>query len=140
MDIADAYPREAGIDSWRRRVTLRRGQGHSPEVVVVEDFKLATVRGPTSLNLMTDRRAVTVGTSAIQLDHVGASPNSPVYVVFDPTKISPDIEVISIEDGGLAGSWGETVTRIVLTLRDEALTSGRLDVRFTLQSPTPDLD
>jgi hypothetical protein len=114
MDIAGAYPREAGVRSWRRRLTLVRGR----EVTVHDAYVLDTLKGGIRLTLMTNR-AVTVGPPGTILlgDRSGTGKVRDVTLMFDPALFEADVEAIKVQDGQLQSSWGDRLERILLTLK-----------------------
>jgi len=114
MDIAGAYPREAGVRIWRRTLTLVRDR----EVKVHDAYALDTLKGGIRLTLMTNR-TVRVGSPGTLLlgDSSGNGKVRDVTLMFDPALFAVDVEAIRVEDGQLESSWGERLERILLTLR-----------------------
>jgi hypothetical protein len=114
LDIHTAYPPSAGVRSWRRTISLARGDA----VTVHDRFSLDTVREGVSLNLMTARKAVIVNEGRIDLTGYGTSGSGkPVHLSYDPSLFSPSVETIQLHDAQLRSSWGGSIERIVLTMR-----------------------
>jgi len=111
LDIAGAYPPEARIGSWKRRLVLERG-----ERIVIEDrYALVEAGIPIELNLMSWRRPEPAGAGRVVLVHPDpGSPAKPVTLTYDGRSLEPRIETIEIKDERLRGSWGGRVYRIVL--------------------------
>ncbi len=114
MDIAPAYPREAGVRTWRRTLTLVRGR----EVTVHDAYVLDTLKGGIRLTLMTNRM-VTVGApgTIVLGDRSGTGKVRDVTLMFDPALFAVDVEAIKVQDGQLQSSWGDRLERILLTLK-----------------------
>ncbi|HLI00140.1 MAG TPA: heparinase II/III family protein [Acidimicrobiales bacterium] len=117
LRLEGAYPEEAGITSWRRELTLKRG----PEaaVTVSEEWELSGPSDQVEVVLMTHlpveveagaRRAVLGG--GVTLDVAGAS--------------DLVVEEFAVDDDRLRASWGPTVRRIRVRANSSA-SSGRLE-------------
>ena len=114
MDIAGAYPHEAGVRTWRRTLTLIRGR----EVKVHDAYVLDTAKNGIRLTLMTNRRVRAGSPGALLLgDPSGNGKGHDVTLVFDPALFAVDVEAIQVQDGQLRSSWGERLERILLTLK-----------------------
>jgi hypothetical protein len=117
LDIAAAYPPEAGIASWRRRLTLERGKR-----VVVEDAYDLEKAGPVEWSFMSWRRPEADAPGRIALVPPDAEKGArPLTLVYDGRVLEPKIETIAIEDGRLRAAWGDSVYRIVLASRTPLL-------------------
>ena len=93
VDIAGAYPEEAGVQSWVRRVTLNRG--HSVEIR--EDYRLEAFSRPLTLNLMTPLELALPEPGRITLTlHEGASPSATktVSIDYDERRFDVTFEAI----------------------------------------------
>ncbi|HSQ74467.1 MAG TPA: heparinase II/III family protein, partial [Bacteroidota bacterium] len=117
MEIAGAYPPAAGVQSWRRTVTLERGN----EVIIQDAYELKGKPKGITLALMTCREPVTqiagtvlLGPSSTLTTAVRAE------VVYDPVLFSVQIEPIDIDDPQLQSSWGKRIWRILLTMKGAA--------------------
>jgi len=111
LDIAAAYPPEAGIASWKRRIALER----SKRVAVEDAYALDKAR-PVEWSFMSWRRPEAAGAGRITLvDPDAAGGPRPFALFYDGRTLEPRIETIEIEDARLRGSWGDRVYRIVLT-------------------------
>lgn len=100
LDIAPAYPQEAGLRAYRRKVSLRRG--HGVEVTDVHDGDL-----PAVLSLMTCDEPVLRGDSVHvgELGHIEIEGGGEV-----------EIEAIEIDDARLAISWPSKIYRLRIPL------------------------
>jgi hypothetical protein len=106
LDIAGAYPEEAGVQTWQRSVRLERGA--SPRVVVGDCFRLTAPKEIT-LSLMTPLEA-TVGDGKVLLKgDVSAQ-------VTLPAGASAKVEWVAIEDTRMGAVWGDHLWRVVVTM------------------------
>jgi len=111
LDIAPAYPAEAGLVRWRRDVTLDR---RKREVVLAEAYALREARDPVRLHFVTPLRADGATPGRVLLS--GGS--APAHVLlYDPKLFVAAVEERAVDDARLRPVWGETLTRIVLTAR-----------------------
>ncbi len=111
MDIAPAYPKEAGVKSWNRTLRLERGK----RVVVRDRFELEKAEAPPTWSFMTVRRPVKAGPGRIALENAeGVRTSSALSLIYDGQRLDAVIEPISLSDGRLRSAWGETICRIIL--------------------------
>jgi len=137
MDLTAAYPAGAAVTRWKRRITLFRGEGRSPEVSITDDYALSDWVEPTTLNLMTNRDATIEEPGRIRLEDPDSSASSVVYLTFDPDGLAARLELIQLDDFGLQRSWGDAVTRIILETRDGRL-SDTIEMTFKFPGRDPD--
>ena len=117
LDIAPAYPVEAGIESWKRRIVLERGR----KIVVEDQYALNRTDRPVELNYMSWRKPEAAGAGRIRLLHPdGEKAGRPLELIYDGRDYDVQIEPIDIQDGRLRSSWGDRVFRIVLTAKSTA--------------------
>jgi len=112
FDIASAYPKDAGIKSWIRTVTLDRVHDR---VIVEENFEL-THEAPISLSVMTPRVPSVDGEGRIAMK-LAAGDGKTALLKFDSAALSPDLEKIPLADQHLREDWGEEIYRILLKSR-----------------------
>jgi hypothetical protein len=120
LDIAGAYPEEAAVQSWVRRVTLNRGRS----VELHERYRLAALRRPFTLNLMTPLQPALAEPGLITLplleDGSPAAANT-ISIEYDEQRFAVTFEPIALEDARMRSGWGERLTRIVLTSKQTRL-------------------
>ncbi len=125
LDIAAAYPPEAAIASWRRRLVLERGRRFA-----VEDTFALENSEPVEWNFMSRRRPEVSGPGRIALVLPDTAEGTrPLTLVYDGRAFEPKIEAIEIEDGRLRAAWGDRVYRIVLRSRSP-LRKGKASFRI----------
>ncbi len=115
LDIANAYPEEAGIDFWKRTMILDRGK----QIVIQDEYKLKEVREELVLSLMTWKEPEWIRDGKIRLQEPDKTKKGKeVFIEFGKNKYKVNIEVIKISDNRLKSSWGEKVYRILFTVKE----------------------
>jgi len=122
MNIAPAYPNEAGIDSWLRTVRLNRGT----DLQVVDSFNLKEKSKDLVQNLITPCEIVRDEPGQMVL----RDPKEELEMVirYDTWKLSLESETIDLNDERISNVWGEYLYRI--TLRPKTATTND---KWTLQ-------
>jgi hypothetical protein len=104
LDIAAAYPPDAGIETWRRTLRLDR----TKNLVEVRDaWVLQKPGGTVQLTLMTAVKPE-ISEHVLRLNHG-------LHVAV-PDIMSPSVEEIRTEDARLRPVWGDRVYRVLLTV------------------------
>ncbi|MBE85032.1 MAG: hypothetical protein CME21_20940 [Gemmatimonadetes bacterium] len=127
-DISGAYPEDANLDSYVRKVTLVRGK----EVLIEDFYELTKVTNEITLSLLTPC-GVAIGDGVIQLsarDIAKDRTTANGQIIFEAAKLTPSIETIELEDSRVRSVWGERLYRIILTLTSPG-ERGNNTVRFT---------
>ena len=118
MDIAGAYPPEAGVKFWRRTVTLERGK----EISVQDTYELSSAGKGISLTIMACREPIMSAAGTVLLGPPsGSATATPAEITYDAALFSVHAEPIDIRDPQLQSSWGEKLWKIVLTMNHTAL-------------------
>lgn len=117
LDIAEAYPEEAGINTWTRTVTLGRGT----DITIADACDLKDISGDITFNLLTpcdvalqDDGQIALKTSELSDDRVTGA----AQIHYDSDKLAASTEEINVEDRRLRGIWGSRLTRIVLKAKN----------------------
>ena len=112
LDIAGAYPPEAGVISWRRTITLERGRG----VVVTDTYELRHPVNEIVLGVLTPCK-VDIGTAGkVRFDEGTMAHGRPTghgSLRYDPTAFSVAVERIRITDARLGNIWGDHLNRVL---------------------------
>lgn len=137
MDLAPAYPPEAGLLREERTVALHRGvrpdgadQGAEPgegAALVLHDAWRFEAPRRMSLVLMTSDEpelSEGLGPDRPRTLRIGAA-----LTTFDAERFTATVEALSVDDPKLASVWGSQVHRILLNQREPAL-SGELRLEF----------
>ena len=104
VNIAGAYPEEAGISRWIRSYRLKGG------ALLIEDSFEGSFTTPHSLHFLT---AVppTITEQGILIPSVGGE----VLLSYDNKRLEAAIEEVALTDSRLSKVWGDTIYRLVLT-------------------------
>lgn len=121
LDIAGAYPEEAGVKKWMRTIFFRRGRF----IRVVEDYELDRVEGGIYFSYITPCKVNEEGNKIV---FVGKDYKASLQ--FDSRKMHAEIEDIEVTDRQLKRSWGDHLRRIKLILNDPAPAD---QLTFTIQ-------
>jgi hypothetical protein len=111
LDIASAYPAEAGIRSWRRTCRLLRGNNAAVEIV--DDFSLAAPTKDIAFSLMTPCEVKIEEAGRIALQAGGRL----LALSYDADMLQATVEEIVLEDERLKSGWGENMSRLLLTAK-----------------------
>jgi hypothetical protein len=109
MNLATAYPDEAGITRWMRTIALDRKTGH---IVLKEKFSLKK-KVPVALSFLTPRTPSLTKPGSLVL----ASTDNAVKEValqFDAASLTATFEKIDLTDQGMKMTWGQ-LYRVMLT-------------------------
>jgi hypothetical protein len=109
MNLATAYPAEAGVNRWMRAVMLERKAG---VVRVTEDFSLAK-SVPVALSFMTSR--VPSNANGSVTFHSAKAGVKDVSLKYDAAALRFSSERIELQDEGMRRSWGPALYRVKLT-------------------------
>jgi hypothetical protein len=109
MNLATAYPPEAGAKRWMREVALDR---RADLVRLTEDFTLAKPVA-VALSFMTPRTP-TIGEGTVTL-HVARPGVKDVAIRYDNKVLKATTDKLDLEDPGMRRSWGPALYRVWLT-------------------------
>ena len=124
LDIAAAYPGEAGLDSWRRTLRLRRAEN---EVELTDRYALKKPPSRIAWTLMTPCE-VRESAGGLLLDGT-ARGYGKAKVTHEGLPLKPKTELVRIDDARLRPIWGERLYRILLTA-EQAPREGEVRLRF----------
>lgn len=111
LDIAGAYPEEAGVDQWLRIMRLNR----SESIELMDEIKLSR-REQVIYNFMTIHRVEEIYPGLLRLKRDG-HPN--VMIEYSPRQFYWDWKRLSLdqaEDGTVVNNWGEEIYRLQLIM------------------------
>lgn len=112
LDLAGAYPPEAGIRRWQR--TLRLERGEHPRVVLTDTWELAAAPGHLALHLMVADAVAEEAAGQLRC----LTPTRPLLVTYAPDQFAVRVEPIAIDDARLGSVWGERLYRVILDVRE----------------------
>ena len=110
FDLAKAYPAEAKVERWTRRIVLNRKAG---QVELTENFSLQQpATKPTALTLMCFGEPQMKGEGRVLLDE------GMVALRFDARQLSATIRKVNLGQGILRTQWKDNVYRLELRVTD----------------------
>lgn len=109
MNLATAYPPEAGAKLWLRELTLDR---KANIVRLSEDFTLAKP-AQIALSFMTPRTPVDA--AGVVTLHAAKPGVKNVGIRYDVKTLRFSVDQIELEDPGMRRSWGPVLYRVLLT-------------------------
>ena len=116
LDIAGAYPSEAKLNTWKRSITLRRGES----VEAVDVWDLNAPAKEITFSLITPCAVTQADPGLLVLDEkdlVDGRKSGKGRVNYDP-RLVVSTERVAITDERMSPIWGPEITRIVFTLKD----------------------
>jgi hypothetical protein len=128
LDLAGAYPPEAGLQSWKRTVVLNRGR----DVQIADTFEISE-SAEVTLNLLTPCKVVVDSAGRITFEEQtlgNGLPSGAAQLTYDPDALTASVEPIDVADDRLKGIWGDRLTRVVLKTTAPA-TNGSLTLTFS---------
>ncbi len=134
LDIAGAYPPEAGVATWRRTITMDRSTG---AVSVAENYHLNSAAKEITLSLMTPCEVAQGERGQLVLTMpktIEGGASKQISIRYDPGKLFPRVETIDVKDNQLQRVWGSTLRRILLTATEHKQ-SGSLGISVSRIEP-----
>ena len=129
LDLARAYPPEAGLRSWVRTVTLERGR----EVRLEDTYELLRPAANLSLNLLSPCRIAIEEEGCIVLHGRALDADrrcGDAQIHYDADEILVSVQEIPLEVENLQHIWGGQLARMILKVKRPSQ-QGRLTLRFT---------
>ncbi|MCU0323552.1 MAG: heparinase II/III-family protein [Chitinophagaceae bacterium] len=114
LDIAQSYPKEAGITSWKRAITLNRGKN-----VQIRDTYQLKAEGNFINHLMTCYPAELKAPGVIILKYETKEGKKDYTITYDASLLNATIEKVKLgipEDKSVKRNWGDSIYRINLSL------------------------
>ncbi|MEX2566901.1 MAG: heparinase, partial [Cyclobacteriaceae bacterium] len=129
LDISQAYPSEAGINNYRRSLTLDRGK----QVTVEDHFELSVAEAITHhLMIIFPAKVTQPGILTIPFED-GEGRNRDFTLNYNAKKMEVSVEKIPLtapEDQGIITKWGDTIYRINFEMKEPM---NKDKVRFVLK-------
>ncbi|MHB9107644.1 MAG: heparinase II/III domain-containing protein, partial [Armatimonadota bacterium] len=135
LDIAGAYPPDAGIQSWQRTFTFAR-EGC---ITVTDHYRLAELPRELFFSLMTP--------CAVSIDPAGSVTlgerswgegleSGRAMIRFPADRLTAGVEEIAVDDPQLQGAWGDRLYRILLRAANTSAREDEITVRIESLSGT----
>jgi hypothetical protein len=112
LDIAGAYPPEAGIKSWKRTVILQRGAG----VTITDTYDLTDATEDLTLSLLTPCKVDTSVAGKVMLSSAplpDGRRSGSAELCYEDNKLTVAVEEIPIDDPRIGHVWGDRLYRIL---------------------------
>ncbi|MDR3228350.1 MAG: heparinase II/III-family protein [Puniceicoccales bacterium] len=120
LDIARAYPTEAGVKRWTRTITLLRSAGKDAAgggVLIRDETDLARAEN-VAVHFMTNLPAHVAAPGQIVLQGKDAAGKPAEFILeYDAARIAAEVEKVPLvteEDTGVKASWGDNIRRVKL--------------------------
>jgi hypothetical protein len=117
LDIAPAYPKETGINSWTRNITLNRGKN----VQLDDVFQLSDAQSIVH-HFMTCYPAEVAKPGELIIHYAPKDSKAMDFIIgYNPSVFDVSVEKIKLEkmeDKGIQQKWGDTIHRINLIAKD----------------------
>lgn len=107
LDIAKAYPDEAGVASWKRKFIFKR----SEFIKLIDVYKLERLDAPVRLHLISLNEPELVSPGKYQLY---SKQHTSLEILFSSDVFETKIEKIDVTDSQLQSVWGSHLYRIHL--------------------------
>lgn len=106
LDIAGAYPKEAGVKSWKRSYTLQEN-----ELSITDEFEISGARSANVIHfLLASKPDIQGGVIAL---------NGGTYNLhFDAKEFEASVQEIPQDDNRLSSVWGAALYRVSLTAKN----------------------
>jgi hypothetical protein len=130
LDIAGAYPSEAGVKKWTRQIVMDRRVG---TVTVRDDYSMGSDAKELKLSLMTPCQVLRSepGRIVVRINaEKSGRPPVDVEARFDQAKLSASVESFPLKDDGLRRIWGDSLKRILLSVNKPGV-SGSVAIVFS---------
>lgn len=125
LDLAGAYPVEAGIEKWIRTIKLNRQE--NTEIIIEEDFELKEASDNIILNLITtqDYKLENHGQIVLKGDD-----GSEVIISYDHSVLQAEVQTIELTDPKIRKDWGKDRMYRVQLRTISPLKTGHLYIRL----------
>jgi hypothetical protein len=124
MDITQAYPKDADIESWKRIVRFNRGK----DVTVVDSYSLVKSSNNIIENFIVAGKVTNKGQGKLLLNN--REEEVQMLLEYNSSKLYTEIESIQLKDSKLRQIWGDYLYRIRLKTKNPAK-KDKLEFRFS---------
>lgn len=121
LELAKAYPKAAGIESWHRKYELERGK----KFVLEDQFELQAPSQPNQLHFLTVCQVSLKKPGLLRL----RSDKVDLLLSYDSTQFDYAVETIEIDDPRMVRSWGTQLYQLKLKAQ-ETLESGKYRIKI----------
>jgi hypothetical protein len=107
-DIANAYPADAQVNSWKRTCMMKKNS-----IIVVDKYNLKSASKLNEINFMTWGNADISKPGIIRI----SAQNEGMILSYEKDKFSPRVECIPLTDPSFTKIWGKQIYRVTLTAK-----------------------
>lgn len=107
LNLASAYLPEAGVESWMRSYSYRRGG----EFILEDKFVLTDKRDNNRINFMTHAFPDISTPGKVILNVEGRK----IQLAYDAERLVSEVKTIELDDARLSNVWGKSLYRLTLT-------------------------
>lgn len=125
INLASAYPKEAGVLYWHRSLSLHRG--HDAAIELSECCQFTEPTDQIQLHMMSCQKPQFVDEGSIRLED---RDHNSLVIQYDAEQWEADFEHITITDDNLIRVWGDSLYRIQFKIR-HAVQQGEWVFRMT---------
>lgn len=113
LDISDAYPKDAKVDSWQRSYTLKANGG----LLIQDKFKMQELAQANELHFLTQFKPDIQTNGEIVLQNK----KQQVLMNFNPKLFDAKIVTVPQDDTKLSKVWGDNLYLLILTTKKQEL-------------------
>lgn len=122
LDLAATYPAAAGIKSWQRQITLRRGDA----LAITDDYQLSAANTPNEYHYVTNRPVDVSQPGTVSIGKPpGTETGRGAELTYNATALEAHVTTIDVTDSRLISVWGDQVHRIDLIEKATPLAATR---------------
>jgi hypothetical protein len=122
LDLTDAYPPAAAIKSWRRDITLHRGDA----LTITDDYQLASAITPNEYHFLTNRSVDVTTPGLVRLGPFpGSTTGRGAQLTYDASTLTARVTSFTVTDMRLLDVWGDQVYRLDLIEKNTPLAAQR---------------
>ncbi|MCT4591363.1 MAG: heparinase II/III-family protein [Carboxylicivirga sp.] len=122
LEIANAYPKEAKVKSWKRQYVLQRNK----KFIINDEYQLEKFMAHSKLHFLTPFNCDIRQPGLVVLSNESLQ----MAMKYDASKFEVKVEQINIEDAKLVRVWGQELKRLVFTIKGQHL-SDQLKIEIT---------
>lgn len=113
LNLTPAYPESAGIEFWKRSITLHRTPGDQAYAEIKDSFELKEASADVVFNglLLPTPQLLEDGRIELTNEH-----GERVWIQYAANRLQAVVETITVSDARMQSIWGDTLYRLQLRL------------------------
>ncbi|MEK3719729.1 heparinase II/III domain-containing protein [Paenibacillus sp. FSL H8-0034] len=113
LNLTSAYPESAGIEYWKRSITLHRTQGEQAYAEIKDSFELKAASADLVFNCLLLPMPQLVEDGCIELTN---EHGERIWIQYEANRLQAAVETITVSDARMQSIWGDTLYRLQLRL------------------------